>query len=161
MCPHPLPRRLPIPGSQHSPTPYFTPCRHLIPCFSLCSCLRLALALSSHPYVYYGHPRHRQFCSSSHVPCISILRFTSHTPHQASICTHPSSSTHIYNHSFHVHISPILCFSRHLEFFNVGKGDVLHRLISVSTFVGFPGWTFHRFPSGPVSLSLPPLSLQF
>ena len=56
---------------------------------------------------------------------------------------------------------PIPCFFCHLKFFNVGEGDVLHRLISVSNFVGFPGWTLHRFPSGSVSLFLVPLSLQF
>ena len=115
----------------------------------------------SSPYVYYGHRRHCQFCSSFHVPCISILRFTSHTPHQASIRTHPSSSTHIYNHPFHVHISPIPCFFHHLNFSTSGEDDVLHRLISVSTIVGFPGWTFHRFPSKSVSLSFLLLSLQF
>ena len=142
----------PIPRSRNSPTPYVTPCRHLIPRFSLCFCLRLALAHFSSPYVYYGHRRHRQFCSSSPCPMHQhpSVHFSYPTP---SIDPHTSIIIHAHLQSLlSCTYFPIPCFSRHHNFSNVGEDDVLHRLISVLTFVGFPGWTLHRFPSKSVSL---------
>ena len=63
-------------------------------------------------YVYYGRRRHRQFCSPSHVPCISTLSFTSipHTKHRSthssSISTHtPTAFTYIF---FQLCASPII-----------------------------------------------------
>jgi hypothetical protein len=114
----------------------------------------------SSSHVYYGRRRHRRFCSASHVPCINILLFTCHTPHQASIRTHPSAiHTYLYSLLSRAYLA-VLCLSHHLGFFNAGKDDVLHRLVSVSTFVGSPGWTL-RSPSTLVFPSAFPFSLPF
>lgn len=100
--------------------------------------------------MYYGRRRHRQFPSPSHVARISILLSTCHTPHQASIRTHPPAITYLYSLLSRTYF-PVSCFS-HLGLFNTGKGGVLHRLVSASTFLGSPGWTFHRSPLTPVFL---------
>jgi len=94
-----------------------------------------------------------------HVPCISIFGslLIPHTKHRsAHIHHHPRTSTitpSVYIFS-PFRASPVISNS------STWEDDVLHRLISVSTFVGFPGWTFHRLPPGSVSLSLLPSSPQ-
>jgi hypothetical protein len=82
---------------QHPPTLYVTPCCRLIPCSPLCSCLRLALIFLIFLRVLWPLMA-PSILFPSHVPCINILLFTCHTPHQASIRTHPSSiHTYLYS----------------------------------------------------------------
>ena len=104
-------------------------------------------------HVYYGHRRHRRFCSPSHVPCINILLSTCHTPHQASIRTHPSAiHTYLYSLPSRTYFA-VPCLSHRLRLFNAENDGVLHRLVSIPTFVGSPGWTLHRSPSRQLSSS--------
>jgi hypothetical protein len=113
-------------------------------------------------YVYYGHRRHRQLCSSFHVTCISIFLSICHTPHQASIHTHPSAiHTYLY-HCLRVHIFPPR-LSNPQGFFDVGTGGVLHRLMHIS-FGGslrFPLWISRRPPSNVVPFSPLPSPLVY
>ena len=70
-----------------------------------------------------------------------------HTPHQASIRTHPSAiHTYLYSLLSRTYFV-VPCLSHHLGFLNAGKDGVLHRLVSVSTSVGSSDWTLHRSPS--------------
>ena len=113
--------------------------------FSLCSCLRLALPHSSHPCVLWPPtapsilfllpcPMHQYSSVHFSYPTPNIDLHTSIIIH-----THPQSllSCTYFPHSVLLPSSRI-----------VRESDVLHRLISVSTFVGFPGWTFHRSLQG-------------
>lgn len=68
--------------------------------------------------MYYGHLRHRQFCSPFSVPCISIL--LSIVIPQASIRPQTSTSNpHISISLLSPYISPN-CFPAHLDFSCVG-----------------------------------------
>ena len=98
-----------------------------MPCFRAYSWLSSIFLF----YVYYGRRRHRRFRSPFHVPCINILLFIRHTPHQASIRTHtPAIHTYLSSLLSRTYFLPVLLQSP--RFFCAGNDGVLHRLTHIS-----------------------------
>lgn len=153
LVPHFISGRPPL--STSSVSLHYT-CNHLIPCFPPCSCLRLVLV----------HLSRLSMCTMATEGTVNFVLlpmshpsaffFTLSYPHQASIRT-STSNPHISILTAFAYIFPRSLLLPPLVL-QLGKDGVLDRLVSVSNFVGSPGWTLHCSPSAFVfQFFLPPI----